>query len=425
MIKLFLLFFTTVMINIYGSEYNYPFKNPYKATILGSSMLMTDGVPETVPTKKYKIKIPPFETPPSNLWYEQGYEFAVSAQKKKAPLIFILSGTGAKYDSTRTKLFQRILYGAGYHVITVSSAFSTNFITTVSSSKMPGMLLQDSLDVYRALENMYKTVQNDIEVSDFYLMGYSMGASHSAVVSYIDESVKTFNFKRVFMVNPAVNLSVSANILDDMLNKNIGDNKENIGILVDRVIYKALKKSNGSSVSLNEETLYKLFEKEHLSNKDMQALIGLAFRLISVDINYVTDLLNNTKVYVKEPVGKFTNMFPYFQIVNFASFNDYLTKLAFPYYRNIIGTSMTMEKLLATSDLEQFKFYLKNSKKIAVVTNVDDFILTENNRKFLKDTFGNRFLMYPKGGHCGNMFYSENVKVMLKFLEEGTLNENK
>ncbi|MEG0398465.1 MAG: serine/threonine protein kinase, partial [Cetobacterium sp.] len=134
---------------------------------------------------------------------------------------------------------------------------------------------------------------------------------------------------------------------------------------------------------------------------------------------------NNTKVYVKEPVGKFTNMFPYFQIVNFASFNDYLTKLAFPYYRNIIGTSMTMEKLLATSDLEQFKFYLKNSKKIAVVTNVDDFILTENNRKFLKDTFGNRVLMYPKGGHCGNMFYSENVKIMLEFLEEGTLNENK
>ena len=424
--KLLLTILGVVIISVssFSFKYDYPLKNPYTATILGSSMLMAKGVPDKVPMEQYKINIPPFKSPPENLWYEDGFKFSFSPQKKKAPLIFILSGTGAQYDSVRTKLFQRIFYGAGYHVITVSSAFSTNFITTVSNSKMPGMLLHDGLDIYRAMEYMYDTVKDKAEVDELYLMGYSMGATHAAVVSYIDESEGVFDFKRVFMVNPSVNVYTSAMRLDNMLIDNIGNNKKNIGVLVDRVIHKAVKaaqKTQGLDVNLDEENLYKLFEKEKLSDTDMKALIGLVFRFISVDINYTTDLLNNMHVYVREPVYKFTNMFKYYEIINFASFKDYLDKLAYPYYKKIIGNSMTMNRLIKTTDLAQFSDYLKNSKKIAAVTNVDDFILTENNREFLMETMGDRFLLYPYGGHCGNMFYEGNIKTMLKFLHEGVL----
>ena len=37
------------------ANYEFPFKNPYTATILGSSKIMTEGVSEEVPTKKYSI----------------------------------------------------------------------------------------------------------------------------------------------------------------------------------------------------------------------------------------------------------------------------------------------------------------------------------------------------------------------------------
>ena len=47
--------------------------------------------------------------------------------------------------------------------------------------------------------------------------------------------------------------------------------------------------------------------------------------------------------------------------------------------------------------------------------------LNENDIIFLKDVFKDRLVVYPRGGHCGNMFYKENVDVMLKFVNEGVL----
>lgn len=83
-----------VFSNLFG-EYKYPFKNPYMATILGSSTLMTDGVSEAVPTKVYKVKLPNSKEPPENLWYNGKFEFSLVHQREKAPLIFLLAGTGA------------------------------------------------------------------------------------------------------------------------------------------------------------------------------------------------------------------------------------------------------------------------------------------------------------------------------------------
>ncbi|SJZ37156.1 hypothetical protein SAMN02745174_00286 [Cetobacterium ceti] len=412
--------------SIYAFEYDYPFKNPYVATIVGSSSLMAKGVPKEkeIPIEEFTIYSQKEDKIPKNLWFENGFNFSLSKQNHPAPLIFVLSGTGAKYDSTRTKIFQRIFYGAGYNVITVSSIFSTNFLVNGSSTRMPGMLLVDGRDIYHMMKLMYEKVKKETQVTDFYLMGYSMGATDSAIISYIDEKDKYFDFKRVYLVNPAVSLYTSAIRLDDMLNRNINNNKKNIGVLVDRVVNKAamfVKKSGTLAIEMNEETLYKIFKEEPLSENDMEALIGLAFRLTSVDVNYTTDLLTKSHVYTDKPVGRYTYMFPYMEKVNFADFESYMNVLAHPYYEKLLGRKMTMDTLIKTTELDQIEKYLKNSKKIAAVTNADDFILDGENREFLKKTFKNRFLLYPYGGHCGNMFYEGNIKTMLNFLNKGVL----
>ena len=172
---------------------------------------------------------------------------------------------------------------------------------------------------------------------------------------------------------------------------------------------------------VTEEAIYKLFAKESMSDEQMGELIGLAFRLISIDLNYVTDLINNRQVYVTEPVGKYTSMFPYFEKINFAGFEDYMNKLAYPYYKEKFGGDVTLEELLKTTKLNQIQDYLKNSDKIAMVTNRDELILGKEDFKFLEETFGDRAIFYPYGGHCGNMFYEPNVKIMLRFLKEGVL----
>lgn len=414
----------TLMILVFSisyGKYEYPFQNPYMATILGSSTLMINGVSETVPTKVYKVKLPGSVEVPENLWYNDKFEFSLVPQKEKAPLIFLLAGTGSDYHAARMVFFQRIFYDAGYSVISITSPMHSNFIVNASSNRMPGMIMDDGKDVYNVMKETYKIVKDKVNVSDFYVVGYSLGATEAAVVSYIDETEKAFNLKRVFMINPAVDIYESAVKLDKTLDIPTEGKIENLEKLIDKVFNKLSDSLKNGYTEITEELIYRMFAKDQMTDEEMGELIGLVFRLTAIDINYVTDLINDRKIYVDKPVGKFTNMFPYFEKINFAGFEDYMYKLAYPYFDEKMGGGVTLEELLQHTKLQQIEGYLKNTDKIAVVTNRDEIILGEKDFEFLEKTFNKRLIIYPYGGHCGNMYYKTNVDVMLKFLKEGVL----
>ena len=414
----------TLMILVFSisyGKYEYPFQNPYMATILGSSTLMINGVSETVPTKVYKVKLPGSVEVPENLWYNDKFEFSLVPQKEKAPLIFLLAGTGSDYHAARMVFFQRIFYDAGYSVISITSPMHSNFIVNASSNRMPGMIMDDGKDVYNVMKETYKIVKDKVNVSDFYVVGYSLGATEAAVVSYIDETEKAFNLKRVFMINPAVDIYESAVKLDKTLDIPTEGKIENLEKLIDKVFNKLSDSLKNGYTEITEELIYRMFAKDQMTDEEMGELIGLVFRLTAIDINYVTDLINDRKVYVDKPVGKFTNMFPYFEKINFAGFEDYMYNLAYLYFDEKMGGGVTLEELLQHTKLQQIEGYLKNTDKIAVVTNRDEIILGEKDFEFLEKTFNKRLIIYPYGGHCGNMYYKTNVDVMLKFLKEGVL----
>lgn len=405
------------------SEYDFPYKNPNVATIFGSSALMIDGVSKNIPVKEYTIKLPWCKNVPKEFWYNEGFNFSLVPQKEKAPLVFLLAGTGSSHNSLRNELFQRILYDAGYNVISISSPMNSNFIINGSSSRMPGIIFNDSQDIYNIMKATYKKVHNKIKVSDFYVMGYSLGATEAAMVSYIDEEEKAFNFKRVFMINPAVNAYKSALKLDNYLDFPPEERAQRIADIIQHIINKVVKGSVPEHTVLDVETIFKIFSKSNMTNKEMQELIGGAFRVSSIDLNYITDRLSNRRLY--QCNTKNCTMFDRFEKVNFASFDDYVNKIAFPYFKEKSDGDLTMEQLLEKAKLQYINDYLKNSSKIAVVTNQDELILDEEDLDYLKDTFKNRIIIYPYGGHCGNMFYTPNVKTMLHFLKEGELtNEN-
>jgi len=56
-------------------------------------------------------------------------------------------------------------------------------------------------------------------VSEFYLGGYSLGGTQAAFVAKIDEERRIFNFRKVIMVNPVVNLYNSVTRIEGLLDK--------------------------------------------------------------------------------------------------------------------------------------------------------------------------------------------------------------
>ena len=412
-----------IILSLTAFSYNFPIDDPYSATIIGSATMMTPGVSENIPLKVYEIQIKDKKDIPDVFWYASKFKFSFSKQKnKKAPLIFVLAGTGSDYNTTRVKFMQRIFHDAGYHTIAISSQISQQFMISASSNSVPGLLLEDNKDIYKAMKLAYNKIKDQVEVTDFYIMGYSLGGSNAAVLSYIDEKEKVFNFKRVFMVNPPVDLYNSAVKLDKYLDDYTGGKTEGIEKLLNTTLAKVKDELTSEYANIGADTIYNIVKGDILSDAEKKAYIGLAFRLTSTDLNFISDFITKSHIYTKNPekVDKYTNMKEYFKAVNFATFEDYVNKIGFPYYKKH-NKDYSIEALKREASLKVIEDYLRTSPKIAAVTNADELILNEKDFVFLKDVFKDRLVIYPKGGHCGNMFYKENVDVMLKFLNEGVL----
>ena len=412
-----------LILSLTAFSYNFPIDDPYSATIIGSATMMTPGVSENIPLKVYEIQIKDKKEIPDVFWYASKFKFSFSKQKnKKAPLIFVLAGTGSDYSATRVKFMQRIFHDAGYHTIAISSQMSQQFMISASTNAIPGMLIRDNEDIYKAMKLAYNKIKDQVDVTDFYIMGYSLGGANAAVLSYIDEKEKSFNFKRVFMVNPPVELYDSAVKLDKYLDDYTGGKSAGIERLLNTTLARVKGGLTSEYANIGADTIYEIVKGDILSEAEKKAYIGLAFRLTSTDLNFISDFITKSHIYTKNPekVDKFTNMKEYFKAVNFATFEDYVNKIGFPYYKKY-NKDFTIEDLKREASLRVIEDYLRTSPKIAAVTNADELILNEKDIDYLKDVFKDRLIIYPKGGHCGNMFYKENVDVMLKFINEGVL----
>ena len=412
-----------LILSLTAFSYNFPIDDPYSATIIGSATMMTPGVSENIPLKVYELQIKDKKDIPDVFWYASKFKFSFSKQKnKKAPLIFVLAGTGSDYNAIRVKFMQRIFHDAGYHTIAISSQMSQQFMISASTNVMPGMLIRDNEDIYKAMKLAYNKIKDQVEVTDFYIMGYSLGGTNAAVLSYIDEKEKAFNFKRVFMVNPPVELYDSAVKLDKYLDDYTGGKTEGIEKLLNTTLYRLKGGLTNEYANIGADTIYNIVKGDILSDAEKKAYIGLAFRLTSNDLNFISDFITKSHVYTKNPdkVNKYTNMKEYFKAVNFATFEDYVNKVGFPYYKKY-NKDFSIEDLKREASLRVIEDYLRTSPKIAAVTNADELILNEKDINYLKDVFKDRLVIYPKGGHCGNMFYKENVDVMVKFVNKGVL----
>ena len=412
-----------LILSLTAFSYNFPIEDPYSATIIGSATMMTPGVSENIPLKVYEIQIKDKKEIPDVFWYASKFKFSFSKQKnKKAPLIFVLAGTGSDYSAIRVKFMQRIFHDAGYHTIAISSQMSQQFMISASTNAIPGMLIRDNEDIYKAMKLAYNKIKDQVDVTDFYIMGYSLGGANAAVLSYIDEKEKSFNFKRVFMVNPPVELYDSAVKLDKYLDDYTGGKSAGIERLLNTTLARVKGGLTSEYANIGADTIYEIVKGDILSDTEKKAYIGLAFRLTSTDLNFISDFITKSHIYTKNPekVDKFTNMKEYFKAVNFATFEDYVNKIGFPYYKKY-NKDFTIEDLKREASLRVIEDYLRTSPKIAAVTNADELILNEKDIDYLKDIFKDRLIIYPKGGHCGNMFYKENVDVMVKFINEGVL----
>ena len=155
--KLFLLILTCCFSGLLAvpvaaeQPYFFPYVNPFEATVMEVPSIYQAELPAEVPTKTFRVTPFPDRVTPDEFWYDKGLTCSLVYQKKEAPLVFIIAGTGARYNSPKMINMQKALYQAGYHVISITSPTHMNFIINASSSMVPGHLVYDARDLYRVM----------------------------------------------------------------------------------------------------------------------------------------------------------------------------------------------------------------------------------------------------------------------------------
>lgn len=409
--------------NATAQGYDYPFADRYVATVAGTPEEFRAKVPVDIPRKVYRLEVFPDRQYPDVLFYAGKMKYALVYQDTRAPLIFMIAGTGANFDSQKMRFMERAFYQAGFHVISIASPTHPQFLTSASSSSVPGRVADDAEDLYRVMELALKQAQEKkhIEVSEFYLTGYSLGASDSAFVARLDEERKLFNFRKVLLINPSVSLISSVTILDAMLEDSLPpgggpDFVHSVLTVFSDVVREQPK------VRFDENFLYEVYKYRQRQGKvqeqNVKALIGLSFRFSAANMAFTSDVMNNFG-YIKpknEILRTTTPLTDYFIVSHQATFMNYVNRYAYPYFK-AHEPGLTKDELFHDVTLHSISDYLRHSEKIGMMTNEDDIILAPGEVEFLRETFGDRAQIYPRGGHCGNMEYPDNVAYMVNFFK--------
>jgi hypothetical protein len=378
----------------------------YQATVTGYCQEVAAVLPKSVPTINKKITLRPLSEIPDVFWFNKQMNYSLVKQNGKAPLIFVIAGTGASYNSPKMISLQKSLYLQGYHVISLSSPTFANYIVNSTGSEhMPGDLGHDAKNLYQVMQRVLAqtTLEDNIEVSSFSITGYSLGGAHSAFISYLDEQEKVFNFEKVLLINPPVSLYNSVNILDSYFDLN--KNRDSSLAMFDTIFERFSQGySMQESSEFTQDSIFELFKDANLTEAELKLLIGASFRMSSSDMIFALDATYNTGAvtYKNHNISKFESLTHSMQRVSDVTFVTYFTKGMLP-RAQLKDASITKDELIYRYSLHAIEDYLRNSGKVYLVTNRDDIILAEGEVDYLQDVFGDKATFFERGGHCGNL----------------------
>jgi hypothetical protein len=389
-----------------------------RATVFGTPPQNIAPLPAKVPLTEINISMPWARPVPDVLWFDRKLRVWFSAQDRPAPLAIVIAGTGGDGNTTTLSTLRAVLYGAGYHVLTMPSPTFPGFIVSTSSTGVAGDLTQDGADLYAAMQRIITHLPRKVKITDIDILGYSLGGANAAIVKSIDAREHKLNIRRAVMINPPVSLFSSVGRLDKLFAISIGSADAGVERLYQK-IYAQLANLYRSSdrVNLDENFLLSAAAAVLKTDAEFSAAIALVFRIDLMNMFFAGDLYAGTGVVVdpKHPPKVGDSLEQTSRILRGKPFSEYFTKVFAPYYLAHRPNSTT-DSLIADNRLEVIGDALRNDPDYYVQTNSNDVILDSAELAWLKRTMGARIAVYDHGGHLGNIGERQQVADMLDML---------
>jgi hypothetical protein len=265
-----------------------------------------------------------------------------------------------------------------------------------STMAVPGYGPADADDVVTAL----KAIKADLQtwrgnrITGLSLTGVSHGGYLTLMIAERESAGRLdgLSFDRYVAVDPPVELAHAEQCLDQMFDAPLSWPADERSHRMQAALYKALYfADSGFNVSGNFP----------LTRTESDFLIGAVFRLSLIDAIMDSQRRHNLGVLKTDP-NKFVREDAYREIeqINYA---DYTRRFLLPYLMQR-GMATNRNDLVAATALEKYTDELHNNPKVRVQFCDDDFVLTREDIRWFRSTFGDRSKEYQSGGHLGNLY---------------------
>lgn len=303
-------------------------------------------------------------------------------------LYLIIPGTGAGARSGSANLLAELAAAKGYDAIVMVNPFSADFQARWSSDGLIGFPQRDLRDVQLMVRAAYQAyVRRNGPPAQVRIMGFSLGATYTALLSQTDLG---FKVSRFILLNPPVDFSYAMAELDQMMRDARNDDRFGLFTLLGQMLPFFRAAADGLSVTL----LPKIREFTRRNEFENRNVIGASFGLTLMQ---VTNGLKATA--------------PFSSMEQRARMNQRLLHMDFERYAGLVGVALgrapeirgrTFEKLKQEMHLSRIFANGRRLRDIVIVTNEDDFLVRNRDLRWLETAGFREVYSFEGGGHCGN-----------------------
>ena len=343
--------------------------------------------------------------------------YSVRMQPGRAPLLFLLPGTGAHRLSSSAMALAEMAWERGFSVAVVSSAMNFEFMERAASVALPGHAPVDAHDVHVALDAIARDLSQTYGdlIGSRVLMGYSLGAFHAFFIAAEerDPANHLVGFDRYVALDSPVDLLYALHRLDAFYNAPLALPPDKRSAETMRILRKALEV--GKQALGAREVPYSRIESADLgggtltpgamlpfSNLEAEYLIGLAFRRTLQGVIWESQTRFDQGV-LETPRGPLRRWAAYQEIADY-SFAGYLFAFVLPYYRDQRHVLASPDELVAENNLHAIAGPLAANPKLRLFANRNDFLTSDADVDWITALIGpERVRFFPSGGHLGNL----------------------
>ena len=322
------------------------------------------------------------------------------------PLVIVLTGIGGHYSSAAATALAQMAHDCGYPAATFTNTLNAKFLMAATPDYCGGYPPQDAEElafaVNRAIEDLIEN--KDIKPESVILVGYSLGALQSMFIAENYENLLSLPIKGVIAINPPVDPVYAVERVDSMMK-----------------IAESWSAEEAQKRIADAVTLYSspagIMAIDSIDAETAAAAVGVAFRQTLRDAIFTAQRYRGIPE-LRTPY-EWGNRYPLYLEINQLDFNWYMNKVLLPGYRaRYNNPNLALEDLKARSTMRVIGDKLAADERIHVFHSRNDFLLSDNDSEFLENTFGERLIVFDRGGHLGALYLPVVQGYILELLRE-------